>query len=84
MVRGLDLVAYKDKLREQGVFSLKNKKLREYIIAVKGSLMGRYREGRGQKGTVEEYETMDTTWNMGNSDLIRKKSIHYEHSKTVD
>lgn len=84
MVRGLKLVVYKGKLREQVQFSLKNRRFREYIIAVSIFLMGSYREDRGQKDTVEECETMVTTWNMGNSDLIRKKSICYNHSKALN
>lgn len=58
MVRGLELVAYKDRLREQVLFSLKNRRLRGYVITVSISLMGRYREDRGQKDTVEECEKM--------------------------
>lgn len=57
MIRGLELVAYKDKPREQGLFSLRNRTFSEYIIAVCIYLMGSYREDSGQKGTVEECET---------------------------
>ena len=48
MIRGLVCLPYKDKLRELGLFSLEERRLRGYLIVAFQHLKGSYRkDGKG-------------------------------------
>jgi len=45
MIKGLENLAYEEKLRELGLFSTENRRLRRYLIKICRHLKGRCKEG---------------------------------------
>jgi len=76
MIKGLERLSYKERLRELGLFSLKKRRLRVDLRNASKYLMGRYEEDG-----YRLFSVVPSNRTRGNGHKLKQRKLHLNKSK---